>query len=116
LVSNVYKNAQTTLALRMMYPEQSSELQFKNPALAAFANAIRNCASAAEVCIVLNEAAAKAPLLEQEADTAALQKAFEAAKNWPPKRPPEMTPATYRVIYSDGVTQETRLIPSEIEK
>lgn len=114
--SNVYKNAQTTLALSMMYPEQAPELQFKNPALAAFANAIWNCASAAEVCIVVNEAAAKAPQFEQEAETAELQAAFEAAKNYPPKRPPEMTPATYRVLYSDGVTQETRLIPAEIEK
>jgi uncharacterized protein (UPF0248 family) len=27
-----------------------------------------------------------------------------------------MTPASYQVVYSDGVTQETRLIPSEIER
>jgi hypothetical protein len=114
--SNVYKNAQATLALRMMYPEQSPELQFQNPALAAFANAIWHCASAAEVCIVLNEASAKAPQFEQEAETAALQAAFQAATNYPPKRPPEMRPATYRVVYSDGVTQETRLVPAEIEK
>jgi hypothetical protein len=66
--------------------------------------------------LALNETAAKIPQLEQEADTAALQKALEAAKNWPPKRPPEMTPGNYRVIYSDGVTQETCLIPAEIEK
>jgi hypothetical protein len=59
--SNVHKNAQTTLALIMRYPQQAPELQFKNPALAAFSNAIWHCASAAEVCVVLNEAAAKVP-------------------------------------------------------
>jgi hypothetical protein len=43
-------------------------------------------------------------------------KAFEAAKNWPPKRAPEHTPADYRIIYSDGYQQETRLLPSEINR
>jgi hypothetical protein len=113
--SSVYKNAQTARALSLMYPEQASSLCFKNPVLAAFSNAIWHCASAAEVCVILNEAAAKTPQLEQDADTAALQRAFDAAKDWPPKRPPEMTPATYQVVYSDGVMQETRLTPSEIE-
>ena len=58
---NVYKNAQTAQALSMMFPEQAPPLQFKNPVLAAFANAIWHCSSAAEVCAVLNEAAAKMP-------------------------------------------------------
>jgi hypothetical protein len=41
---------------------------------------------------------------------------LEAAKNWPPKRPPELTPATYRVVYSDGASQETLLTPEEINR
>jgi hypothetical protein len=45
-----------------------------------------------------------------------LLKAFNAAKNWPPRRPPELTPADYRVYYSDGFSQETRLLPSEITR
>jgi hypothetical protein len=113
--SSVYKNSKTARALSLMYSEQAPPLCFKNPVLAAFANAIWHCASAAEVCAILNEAAAKNPELEQDTDTAAWQKAFDAAKNWPPKRPPEMTPASYQVIYSDEVTQETRLTPAEIE-
>ena len=57
--SHLYKNAGTALTLRVMYPEQTAELHFKNPVLAAFSNAIWHCATAAEVCIVLNEAASK---------------------------------------------------------
>jgi hypothetical protein len=113
---NVYKGSQTAIALRLTFPDQAPELNFKSPLLSAFSNAIWHCGSAAEVSITLNEAAAKLPQLEQDADAATMLSAFEAAKNYPPKRPPEMTPATYRVIYSDGVTQETRLIPAEIEK
>jgi TPR repeat protein len=65
--SNVYKNAQTARALSLMYPEQAPPLCFKNPVLAAFSNAMWQCASAAEVCAILNEAMAKAPDLEEEA-------------------------------------------------
>jgi hypothetical protein len=45
----------------MTFSDQALELNFKNPVLAAFANAIWNCGSAAEVCTVLNEAAANMP-------------------------------------------------------
>lgn len=55
--SNTYKNAQTALALRSAFPNQAPELNFENAVLAAFANAVWNCGSAAEVCTVLNEAA-----------------------------------------------------------
>jgi hypothetical protein len=54
--SSVYKNAQTTQALTMIFPNQAPELKFNNPVLAAFANGIWNCGSAAEVCTTLNEA------------------------------------------------------------
>lgn len=64
--SSVYKNAQTAEALGLIYPDQAAALpQFKSPVLAVFANAIWHCGSAAEVCIVLNEAAAKLPQLRQ---------------------------------------------------
>jgi hypothetical protein len=49
-------------------------------------------------------------------EDAMLRRAFENAKNYqPPKRPPEMTPATYRVVYSDGVCQDTVLTPRETD-
>jgi hypothetical protein len=60
---SVYKNAQTARALSLIYPEQATPLCFKNPVLAAFANAIWHCSSAAEVCAVFNEATAKTPEL-----------------------------------------------------
>ncbi len=114
---NVYKGAQAAIALRLEFPELAPELpRFKNPVLSSFANAIWHCKSAAEVSIVLNEAAAKLPA-EEMADAAALLSAFEAAKNYePPKRPPEMTPGTYHVIWSDGVKQEMRFVPAEIQQ
>ena len=61
----VYRNAQTAEALRMMYPDQATELQFRNRTLAAFANAIWHCRSAAEVTTVLNEASSKLTELTQ---------------------------------------------------
>jgi hypothetical protein len=84
--SSVYKNARTARALSMMFPEQAPPLQFKNPVLAAFSNAIWHCGTAAEVCTVLNQAAAKIPKIDRAAESG-LQRTLEAAKNWPPKRP-----------------------------
>jgi hypothetical protein len=107
--SSVYKNAQTARALRMMFPKQAAPLQFKNPVLAAFSNAIWHCASAAEVCTVLNEAAANIPKLEQEAETATPQRAFDAAKNYPPKRSPEITVASAMETYRLLLVEKTRL-------
>jgi hypothetical protein len=58
----VYKNAQTAQALYELYPDVAEPLQhFKNPVLTIFANAIWHCGSAAEVCAVLNGAAAELP-------------------------------------------------------
>jgi hypothetical protein len=60
--SDVYKNARTAQALSELYPDVAEPLRkFKNPVLTVFANAIWHCRSAAEVCAVLNEAAAKFP-------------------------------------------------------
>src|SRR3954453_11873666 len=101
----VYKNARTARALSVMFPQETSALNFHNPFLGVFANAIWHCSSAAQVSIILNGACCQAPELDNE-DTAVIQQAFEAARNWPPTRGPEMTPATYQVIYSDGITQE----------
>ncbi len=55
---NVYLAAKTAASLKSQFPEQISHLNFANPVLSAFANAIWNCASAAEVAVVLNEAIA----------------------------------------------------------
>jgi hypothetical protein len=53
---NVYLAAKTAASLKSQFPEQISHLDFANPMLRAFANAVWNCASAAEVAVVLNEA------------------------------------------------------------
>ena len=52
------KNAQTAQTLSAMFPDQAAELQFKNPVLAAFANAIWHCGSVVKVRGILNDAAA----------------------------------------------------------
>jgi hypothetical protein len=52
---NVYRAAKTATALDSKY-EQVTSLKFNNPVLTAFASAVWNCSSAAEVAIVLNEA------------------------------------------------------------
>jgi hypothetical protein len=107
--SDVYKNAQTAQALNLLYPDIAEPLRhFKNPVLTVFANAIWHCGSAAEVCSVLNEAAAKLPQLEQDIDASQLLTTFRAAQSQPPKRPPEMKPLTvasvmetYRTLLMD---------------
>ena len=86
--TDIYKATKTALALAAMYPEPS--LAFKNPVLSAFANAIWHCSSAAQVCIVLNEAMANAPQTQEDAEyLAGLLKAFQDAHKKPPERPPE---------------------------
>ncbi len=112
---NVYKNLQTGLSLRLSYPNQAPELEFGSPILKAFANAIWHCKTAAEVCIVINEAAAKVPSAREAANLVAAHEAvIEASKKPRPKLLPEETPATYRVDYSDGVNADRELIPFEI--
>lgn len=53
---NVYRNAQTAISLKAKYPDVPPALNFNNPVLASFANAIWHCKTAAEICVVLNEA------------------------------------------------------------
>jgi hypothetical protein len=107
----------TALTLRVMFPEQAAELNFKNPVLAAFSNAIWHCATAAQVCTVLNEAASRqASDPEHTAAMANLWGAYQAVHNWSPEHPPEEAPATYNLVYSNGTTQEIRFIPSEIDR
>ena len=65
---NVYKNVQTGMQLKLKFPQQPPELNFNNPVLSAFSNAIWNCASAARVAAVLNEAATNAPPAEELAE------------------------------------------------
>jgi hypothetical protein len=62
---SAYKNTQAARALSIRFPEQASSLHFKNPVLAAFANAIWHCSSAAEVSVVFNEAAARRAALSK---------------------------------------------------
>jgi hypothetical protein len=59
--SGARKYARTAEALSRIYPDQTPALpRFDNPRLAAFANAVWHCGSAAEVSAMLNDAAAKA--------------------------------------------------------
>jgi hypothetical protein len=71
-----YKNAAPAFTLSVMYPEQAPELRFKNPVLATFSNAVWHCATAAKVCIVLNEAASKS---SEPEDAASMTAAFRSA-------------------------------------
>jgi hypothetical protein len=52
---NVYRAAKAAAALVSRYPKVAS-LEFQNPVLTAFASAVWNCSSAAEVAVALNEA------------------------------------------------------------
>jgi hypothetical protein len=111
--SNVYKNAETAKALKMLFPIGEPGLPpFKNPALSAFATAIWNCRSAAEVCTMLNEAVTRTGELDGDAVfDAELHIAFEKAKN---STPANIKVRTYNVIFDDGKSQETRFVPEEI--
>ena len=57
---NVYKAAQTAIALDDLFPDKGVPVTFCNPVLRAYANAIWKCSTAAEVGITLNELIAKA--------------------------------------------------------
>jgi TPR repeat protein len=56
---NVHKAATTAMALNSLYPEKLIPITFRNPVLGAFANAIWQCSTAAEVSGVLNTAVDK---------------------------------------------------------
>ncbi len=56
---NVYRAGRTAAALSLLFSEQRTSVVFKNPVLAAFANAVCQCSTAAEVATTLNEATTK---------------------------------------------------------
>ena len=56
---NVYKAAETAMALDMLFPQKGIPVAFRNPVLNAFANAVWQCSTAAEVAITPNEAIAR---------------------------------------------------------
>jgi hypothetical protein len=53
---NVFKAAMTAAALDSLFPPKRIPLTFQNPVLGAFANAIWQSSSAAELCVALNTA------------------------------------------------------------
>jgi hypothetical protein len=53
---NLYLAGRTAAALSMLFPETRTPVGFKNPVLAAFANAVYRCSTAADVATTLNEA------------------------------------------------------------
>jgi hypothetical protein len=53
---DVFRAAQTGMALDSIFRERKIPIPITNPVLGAFANAIWHCASAAEVARTLNEA------------------------------------------------------------
>jgi hypothetical protein len=57
---NVYIAGKTAAALAVTFPERRTSITFENPVLAAFANAVCHCSTAAEVARTLNEAATNA--------------------------------------------------------
>jgi hypothetical protein len=57
---NVYLAGRTAAALSVLFPEIRTPVIFKNPVLAAFANAMCHCSTAAEVTTTLNDATAAA--------------------------------------------------------
>jgi len=54
---NVYNAAKTAIALDKLFRENNLPVTLKNPVLSAFTNAVWHCRTAAEVAMVLNEAA-----------------------------------------------------------
>jgi hypothetical protein len=100
-----------SVILTLEYPTRAPLLPtFKNPVLAACANAVWHCATAAEVVAVLMQASRRAAT-EDITQLAGMLAASEAAKNWKP-RSPRYKSCT--VIYSDGHTAEKPLVPEEI--
>ena len=57
---NAYKIAQMVATLNSLFSERLLPVMFRNPALAAFTNAVWHCSSAAEIIWKLNEAATPA--------------------------------------------------------
>jgi hypothetical protein len=57
---NVFKAAMTAAALDSLFPPKRIPLTFQNPVLGAFANAIWQCSSAADLCVALNTAQSRA--------------------------------------------------------
>jgi hypothetical protein len=55
---NVYLVGKTAAALSILFPEKRTPVTFQNPVLAAFANAICQCSTAAEVATMLNSSLA----------------------------------------------------------
>jgi hypothetical protein len=60
---NVYLAGKTSAALSLLFPETRTPVRFLNPVLAAFANAVCHCSTAAEVAKTLNEAVVHAEQL-----------------------------------------------------
>lgn len=120
--TNLYKCAMTARVLMEQIPENIPALNFKNPVLSAFAHVVWSCSSAGEVAVRLNDAfydggrASPQPGEAPQQPLKANERRLHDARNWPPKRPPERTPAPYRVIYSDDVSQEWDLTPAEIDR
>jgi hypothetical protein len=105
------KVARIGIMLALEYPAKSSLLpQFKSPVLASYANAVWHCSTAAEVVVAISTAAQRAER-EDIIEAAGTLVAFEDAKNWKPSGP---EPLTCRAVFSDGKTQETRLMPYEV--
>jgi hypothetical protein len=57
---NVYKAAETAMALDFLFPDNLLPAGFTDLVLKSFANAIWHCSTCAEVAVTLNEAVARA--------------------------------------------------------
>jgi hypothetical protein len=108
---SLHKAASTGIMLGLEYPNRTPLLpQFRSPVLASYANAVWHCSTAAAVAVAINQAAQRAER-EDVTDAASMLAAFENAKNW---KPSGQQPLTCTAIFSDGKTQETRLMAYEV--
>lgn len=109
--SNVYEAAKVAMILAAQCTDSTGLLEFRNPVLGAFVNAIWNCSSATQVCVVLNEAKSNAPKTDAS-DVGLLLWAHQQSMNCKPVK--KLQIASYDVIYSDGKTQAWDLTQDEI--
>ena len=107
-----YEAAKLAMLLDIEYADITSLPEFKNLVLCAFVKAIWSCASAAQVCVVLNEASSKARKIDA-IEVAMLLWANQRYKTRNPAK--KLLTASYDVVYSDGNTRVWDITQDEIQ-
>ena len=107
-----YEAAKLAMLLDIEYADITCLPEFKNPVLCAFVKAIWSCASAEQVCVVLNETSSKARKIDA-IEVAMLLWANQRYKTRKPAK--KLRTAGYDVVYSDGKTQILDITQDEIQ-